>query len=174
MSGDLYSCPVEGCDYGPLPKSSVLGHYSGKNDGEHPGGYQKAKDLLSSEPGSVEPSAKPEPSPSAEPSSEPAERPAETGGEAAESGNPVMGAAEPTREPEPVQQPSHPAQSAGGQQSTVRDAGEEPVCIRCGGELYDFRQFETGRYHVVNGKRVWVRGDYQCSSCAMWLEDDEQ
>lgn len=42
MTGDLYACPAEGCDYGPLPKESVAGHYGGKCDGAHSGGYQAA------------------------------------------------------------------------------------------------------------------------------------
>lgn len=45
--GDLYACPVEGCDYGPMPMRSVLGHYSGKAaDTGHDGGWNSAKGML--------------------------------------------------------------------------------------------------------------------------------
>lgn len=164
---EMVECPVEGCDYGPKPKTSVLGHYSGKSDGRHPGGYQKAKDLL--EPGSA---TQPEP----EPSSEPAESTSASGSAGGSDSNPVFGSAEPTAEPEPAERRQERQARRQQQQQTspqMSKSGEDPVCIRCGGELYDFRAFETGRYHSINNSRVWVRGDYQCSSCGMWLQEDE-
>jgi hypothetical protein len=42
---DMISCPADGCDYSGL-RESVLGHYSGKQDSAHQGGYQKAKTML--------------------------------------------------------------------------------------------------------------------------------
>lgn len=42
---DSITCPADGCDYSG-PKSSVLGHYSGKQDEAHRGGYEHAKTLL--------------------------------------------------------------------------------------------------------------------------------
>jgi len=43
---DTYSCPAEGCDYGPLPLQSVCGHYGGKTDGAHAGGYEVCRRML--------------------------------------------------------------------------------------------------------------------------------
>jgi len=42
---ETITCPAKGCDYNGL-KKSVLGHYSGKQDDAHAGGYEKAKQLL--------------------------------------------------------------------------------------------------------------------------------
>lgn len=47
MTQETVTCPAEGCDYDGF-KSSVLGHYSGRQDDAHAGGYQKAKTLLDS------------------------------------------------------------------------------------------------------------------------------
>ena len=152
----IVNCPVEGCDYSGV-KKSVLGHYSGKSDGLHPGGYQKAKDLLSSEPQS---DTEPEPEPQ-HPSREPQSKPL-----SGATGNPTFGSAEPQPEPEPEPKPSE--QST---QPTEKKEGEK-VCPECSGPLYDFRQYETGAYHMVNGHQVYVRGDFQCSSCAKWWVDE--
>lgn len=46
MTDELYECPAEGCDYGPLPMRSVLGHFSGKSDEPHSGGWNSAKGML--------------------------------------------------------------------------------------------------------------------------------
>lgn len=43
---DLYECPADGCNYGPKPKTSVLGHFSGKQGSAHEGGYEYAKAVL--------------------------------------------------------------------------------------------------------------------------------
>jgi len=43
---ETYTCPVDGCEYSGL-KDSVLGHYSGKQDDAHSGGYADAKHALS-------------------------------------------------------------------------------------------------------------------------------
>lgn len=66
--------------------------------------------------------------------------------------NPTMGSADPTID---VSEPDT----------------DEPVCKDCGGELYDFRQFGSGEYHMLNGQNVFVRGDFQCSECAKWWVD---
>jgi hypothetical protein len=42
---DMVECPADGCDYTGLAES-VKGHYSGKQDGEHSGGWDTAEDLL--------------------------------------------------------------------------------------------------------------------------------
>jgi hypothetical protein len=42
---ETVTCPADGCDYEGF-RSSVLGHYSGRQDDAHAGGYQKAKTLL--------------------------------------------------------------------------------------------------------------------------------
>jgi hypothetical protein len=55
----------------------------------------------------------------------------------------------------------------GGQSST-----EDLRCHACGGELYDFRDYPTGQYHRVNGEKVYINGDYQCSSCSKWWVDE--
>lgn len=47
---DLYECPADGCSYGPKPKKSVLGHFSGKQDDAHAGGYPEAKRALEGTP----------------------------------------------------------------------------------------------------------------------------
>jgi hypothetical protein len=168
MTGTV-ECPVEGCDYSG-PQKSVLGHYSGKSDGLHPGGYQKAKTLLgdtqSSEPQS-EPDPEPEPE-STEPDHSSGTQPREQGSEP----NPTFGGAEPVREPEPEQSTSQQPQRQQQSQSSMQEAGNDPVCPSCGGELFDFRQFTTGQYHKVNGESVYVRGDFQCSSCRKWWVDE--
>jgi len=41
----MVECPADGCSYSGV-KSSVLGHYSGKQDDAHAGGYQDAKQML--------------------------------------------------------------------------------------------------------------------------------
>ena len=41
----MVDCPADGCDYSG-PKSSVLGHYSGKRDDAHTGGYLEAKEMI--------------------------------------------------------------------------------------------------------------------------------
>lgn len=41
----MVECPADGCSYEGV-KSSVLGHYSGKSDDAHPGGYARARSLL--------------------------------------------------------------------------------------------------------------------------------
>lgn len=42
----MHECPADGCEYTGV-KSSVLGHYSGKQDEAHSGGYADAKRALS-------------------------------------------------------------------------------------------------------------------------------
>jgi hypothetical protein len=45
---ELVECPADGCDYEGL-RDSVLGHYSGKPDDAHRGGYARARSLLADE-----------------------------------------------------------------------------------------------------------------------------
>jgi len=42
---ETYECPADGCEYTGL-KDSVLGHYSGKQDDSHNGGYAYARQQL--------------------------------------------------------------------------------------------------------------------------------
>lgn len=42
---ETVTCPADGCDYSGVPKS-VLGHYSGKRDGAHEGGYERGRQRL--------------------------------------------------------------------------------------------------------------------------------
>lgn len=76
---ELVICPAEGCDYDGM-RSSVVAHYSGKQDDAHAGGYYAARDLVDG--GDPEPEAKPEAKPNDGP-------------------NPTFGAADPTRDPDP-------------------------------------------------------------------------
>ena len=48
------------------------------------------------------------------------------------------------------------------------DPSSDPTCRECDGELFDFRQYDSGEYHEINGHQVFVRGDFQCSECAKW------
>lgn len=147
---DMITCPAKDCDYEGL-KRSVLGHYSGTKDGEHPGGWNKAKELLSG--GEAE-------------TTETQTTQSETSTETRETdttGNPTFGTAEPVTEPEPATN-----RSQGTQSNTEQDL----TCLDCGSELYDFRQFTAGQYHTVNGTQVYVRGDFQCSSCGKWWVDE--
>lgn len=51
--GGPYTCPADGCSF-TGPKSSVLGHYSGKQDDAHDGGYPYAKQQLEAADGGSE------------------------------------------------------------------------------------------------------------------------
>lgn len=145
---DIVECPADGCDYSGF-RSSVLGHYSGKQDEAHRGGYQKAKELVDSTEGTP-----PEPSQSRERNERgtqaSASDPKPAGGD-----NPVMGNETPPN-----------------RQKRTKNSHDEPTCPRCGGEVVDFTQFTTGEYHEVNGNNVYVRGDYVCSDCHRWFIDE--
>jgi hypothetical protein len=52
---ETYTCPADGCEYSG-PRSSVLGHYSGKQDDAHAGGYERARVLLDDDSGTETPS----------------------------------------------------------------------------------------------------------------------
>lgn len=54
-----------------------------------------------------------------------------------------------------------------------RSTGDDPVCQKCGSELYDFRSYANGERHEVNGRQVYIAGDYQCASCGKWWVDEE-
>jgi DNA-directed RNA polymerase subunit RPC12/RpoP len=149
----LVSCPVDGCDY-TGPHKSVLGHYSGKSDGLHPGGYQKAKSLLETD---SEPASEPD-----EPESDPQEEPEST--TESTGSNPTFGSAEPRPEPEPDSQPS--------QQPSDDSPEGEYVCLSCGGEVYDFSDYESAKMYEINGHSIMVAGDYQCSQCGEWFIDE--
>jgi len=63
---DIHECPVDGCEYTGV-KSSVQAHYSGKQDEQHAGGYERARMIID---GQAEP-ADPTPSDTDETPSEP-------------------------------------------------------------------------------------------------------
>jgi hypothetical protein len=144
-----YECPVDGCQY-QGSKNQVIGHYSGSG-GEHTGGYQDVLQMLEDQDSN--PEAEPEPT---EPNPEP------DGGE-----NPLFGAGgsnpdKPESNPKAEPEPTEPNPEKSG----------EPVCPECGGEVVDFRAYQPGQYHTVNGQNVFVRGDYVCSECRGWFVNE--
>lgn len=171
MSSDkpsLFECPADGCGYGPAPRESVIGHYSSKTDGHHPGGMQKVLKLLRESPDTEPERTGPGQSPETEPRQQKSRTPQQNpGSNPGRSGDPTMGSAEPVREPDRQGTRQRGRQQRGAE---LEQSGEEPVCQRCGGELYDFRQFDSGRYHEVNGTQVFVQGDMQCSACGYWWD----
>lgn len=170
---DVVDCPAEDCDYDGLP-SSVGGHWQAKTDGLHPGGRQRCMELLSSSGGSAS-ASEPEAGSSSPASEDREER--DAGSQRADASNPTMGSAPAEK---PPQTGTEASQNASGQQAPqqsqqqggMTEAGGEPVCPDCGGELWDFRRFSDGQYHRVNGHSVFVRGDYQCDSCTRWWMDE--
>jgi hypothetical protein len=153
--GEIIECPVDGCDYSG-PHKSVLGHYSGKSDGLHPGGYQKAKSLLESD-------SPPEPEPESKPEQQPEQEPTNTA-ESTSNSNPTFGSAEPQPEPEPQSEPSDQPQQ------TDQSSGE-PRCLDCEGELVDFTDVERGTYAEIANGEIHVKGEYLCSECGQWWFD---
>jgi hypothetical protein len=113
---ESYQCPAEGCDYTNV-KSGVLGHYSGKRDDAHAGGYEKAKQLLKN---------------GATTSNSAESTPSETS-----SGNPVFGDADPdaATETETVEEVTLPC---GHESYNPEDAPEKPFVVSCSqcGEQY--------------------------------------
>ena len=140
---DVVECPAEGCEYSGF-RSSVLGHYSGKQDTAHKGGYQKAKELVDGGKEST---------PETSQSRETRESDPKSSGDTGE--NPVMGNETP------------PERS-----KRKKNSHDEPTCPRCGGEVVDFSEYESGHYHEINGQQVYVRGDYVCSDCHRWFVDE--
>jgi hypothetical protein len=141
---DPITCPAEGCEYTGLP-SSVLAHYSGKQDDQHVGGYFKAQQKIAGAEPAGGADAEPEAGPEA--GSKPAE-------------NPIMGDANPKGPPNATDD------SAG-------DRGERPDgCPDCDGELVDYREYATGEYHTIDGRDHYVQGDYLCTACGRWWVDE--
>jgi len=109
------TCPADGCDYSGV-QTSVLGHYSGRQDDAHSGGYQHAKTLLAD----------------GETSTNTAETDSSDGG----SGNPVFGSADPDSssksEPEQVGLP------CGCESYDPAEAPPKPFKVTCSqcGETY--------------------------------------
>lgn len=56
--------------------------------------------------------------------------------------------------------------------TSMAAGSQERRCPECGGDVYDFRKFETGQYHRLNGQRLFVEGDYQCAACREWWIDE--
>jgi hypothetical protein len=144
VEADTYTCPADDCGYTGFWKP-VLAHYSGTQDPEHEGGYNRARQFLE------EQGADPD-----------ADTGSNTGADAEDrTENPTFGSGDPG--------------SSGGSQTDTSaaddPADDDPACPDCGGELYDFTGYESGGYHKVNGYTVMVQGDYQCSDCHAWWVD---
>lgn len=64
------------------------------------------------------------------------------------------------------------------QQSTEQTTERTPeenndiVCPECSGEVVDFSEHESGKYHNVNGSKLFVQGDYVCVECGGWFIDE--
>lgn len=140
---DPIVCPAEGCDYSGLP-SSVLAHYSGKQDDVHAGGYLKAQQRIAGAEPAGGSDAEPEAGPEA--GSKPDE-------------NPIMGDAD----PDGPQNGGEPVEAGGG---------TPDGCPDCGAELVDYRSYATGQVHEIGESSHYVRGDFLCSGCSRWWVDE--
>jgi len=111
---ETVECPANGCDFTGLP-SAVAGHYGGKRDDAHAGGYQTALDMLDGGESSESDGLDDGPSTGAG-GSKPAR--AGSGGD-----NPAM---------------SSPTDTEAAASATVSTDGgaSEPTCPECGGSRY--------------------------------------
>jgi len=50
--------------------------------------------------------------------------------------------------------------------------GPDDGCPDCGGELVDYRRYDTGEIHTIQGTSHYVRGDYRCVDCERWWVDE--
>jgi len=141
---DIIECPAEGCSY-KGPKQGVVGHFAGKRDGMHEGKFTEAQDNTSEED-----------------SKQPQDTPTTNSGD-----NPTFGSADPMDSAQPYTGPSKEQQ-----QSQQQEQDDEPRCIKCGGEPYDFRDYENLKEYEVNGNDLLIQGDYQCSECGYWMIDE--
>lgn len=180
---EIVTCPADDCDY-TGPKSSVLGHYSGKTDGLHPGGYGKAKALL--EDTGVQQQSEQDSSPDVGETSdmvdEQAQNPAQDYGKKREQkqlshsdgDNPTMGGAEAVNEPDPAPSDQDPRRQERPRGNAPQGYTPDDGCLDCGGELVDFTDLPTGTTQKVgtDNVEVFVAGDYVCSRCGEWYTDE--
>jgi hypothetical protein len=145
----MIQCPVEGCDF-TGQQTAVRGHWGGKRDGKHQGDFHKALQAFEDardESASVE-----------------------TDTDADESEDKPNRVTDPARETPPAESQSQATD--GSQQSSEVDG-----CPDCSGELVDFSDLESGRYHdgvqFADGSQgMFVGGDYLCSECGEWWMDE--
>lgn len=102
---ETIQCPVEGCEYEGV-KDSVLGHYSGKRDDDHPGGYEHAKTLFDDD-SSPQTDSNEDPEPSNE--------------------NPTMGNAD----PEPSEPQDNTFELECGHESIDLSKYDPPIAVTC-------------------------------------------
>lgn len=128
---DTIGCPI-GCGF-EGPPTSVVAHYSGSQT-DHPGGYQRAKELVEEELGHpIEGSSSSDTEEPSEPSSG---DPAETG-----SSNPTMGSADPDPDDGGVDEcPTcgedlTPVDDLDRDRWILEHRDTELVCLSCGGEF---------------------------------------
>jgi len=69
---------------------------------------------------------------------------------------------------------AEPDAEPGSQGSEAKDEGQDADlgCPDCGGELVDYRQYDTGEIHTIQGTSHYVRGDYRCAECKRWWVDE--
>lgn len=137
-----FECPADGCDYSGL-KTSVASHYQAITDGKHPGSRSDCLQIFEDS------------------ESTNAGESVDESTNTAQSENPTFGSADPVQEPEP-----EPGSGDCGSQP------EEYVCLACGGEVYDFSGYQSGKMHDINGHSIMVAGDYQCAECGEWFIDE--
>jgi hypothetical protein len=143
IEAETYTCPADDCDYTGLWRS-VLAHYSGRQDSEHEGGYNRARQFLEEQGADPDTDTGSNTGPDTEDRTE----------------NPTFGSGD-------------PGLSGSHTDTSTADepADDDPTCPTCGGELFDFTNYTSGEYHKVNGYTVLVQGDYQCSDCTKWWVD---
>jgi hypothetical protein len=108
---ETVTCPADGCDYDGF-RSSVLGHYSGRQDDAHAGGYQKAKTMLDGEDTATETAETTEDTPQSDTSS-----------------SPVMGNADPDATTEPDTE--HVELPCGHESYDPGEAPDPPFAVSC-------------------------------------------
>ena len=138
---EVIECPASGCEYTGV-RTSVLAHYSGKQDDVHKGGYLKAQERMENADviGTVD---------------------SDDGDEIEDSDgkNPIMGDG-----------PDKPV--SGFDTGSETDTDADPICPSCSGDLVDYRQYADGQYHEINGSNHYVRGDFLCTGCGRWWVDE--
>ena len=152
MTAEMYHCPAEGCDYGPMPLESVAAHYSGTTaKPDHKGGYEQAKTRILGSTGDAESSQDTEVEPQSGTESDTEAQQAREESSSGSGGNP------PSMETPPVE-------SRGD--GTGQSQGPKG-CPDCGGELVDYRDEE----HVPGNPNMLTPFDYLCSECHKTWDD---
>lgn len=146
---EMYTCPVDGCDYSGV-RRSVASHYSGKRDDKHSGGYEKANALLSdAEPtGTVTDTDKPDTG-----GSDTAE--SQAGGE------------------NPLSEGPGSTPTDGRSQTDETDSGDSGADGACC-DNPDPMEIESGiRFQTKDGRTaVTSKGDRYCPNCAAVISSD--